>query len=161
MKRLAGITFLVVAAAVAKEKTVRVDQLGWLAGCWERAEGGHVMEEQWMMPRGGSMLGVSRTVADGRTVAYEAMRIEERGEGLVFVAKPSGQPEATFSLTELDGEEFVFSNPKHDFPQRVIYRREKDGSLAARIEGKRDGKRRAVDFSMKRAPCASGEPGKP
>ena len=29
----------------------------------------------------------------------------------------------------------LFENTAHDFPQRIIYRRDADGSLLARIEG--------------------------
>ncbi len=45
----------------------RLARLAWLAGCWEVAGATTVVEEQWMRPRGGSMLGMSRTTRDGRT----------------------------------------------------------------------------------------------
>lgn len=35
----------------------------------------------------------------------------------------------------LGKEEVTFSNPEHDFPQRIIYLRQADGTLFARIEG--------------------------
>ena len=34
--------------------------------------------EQWMTPAGGTLLGISRTVAKGRTVAHEFMQIRGR-----------------------------------------------------------------------------------
>jgi hypothetical protein len=46
----------------------------------------------------------------------------------------------------------VFENPTHDFPQRVIYRREGD-SLLGRIEGMTNGQQKAVDFPLKRVSC--------
>ena len=45
-----------------------------------------------------------------------------------------------------------FENLEHDFPQRIIYRRDGD-SLTGRIEGVSMGKERAVDFPLKRVPC--------
>ena len=47
----------------------------------------------------------------------------------------------------------VFENPQHDFPQRIIYRLEKDGSLLARIEGVNQGREKGINFPMKRAKC--------
>jgi hypothetical protein len=44
----------------------------------------------------------------------------------------------------------VFENEAHDFPQRVIYRREGD-RLLARIEGKIGGKERSADWIFNRA----------
>lgn len=60
---------------------------------------------------------------------------------------------ASFKLVKHGEGEALFENPEHDFPQRIIYRLEKDGSLFARIEGTINGKERGVDFPMKRARC--------
>jgi hypothetical protein len=43
--------------------------------------------------------------------------------------------------------EVVFENAGHDFPQRIIYRRNADGTMTARIEGSTNGRQRGVDFS--------------
>ena len=48
--------------------------------------------------------------------------------------------------------EAVFENPAHDFPQRVIYKRDGD-KLNARIEGTKDGKTRGIDFPYTRIAC--------
>jgi hypothetical protein len=50
-----------------------------MAGCWRQEGAARTVEEMWMAPGGGTMFGVSRTVAGGRTVAYESMRIHEEG----------------------------------------------------------------------------------
>lgn len=125
-------------------------KLAWLQGCWaaEGAEAGS--GEQWMAPAGGSMLGMSRTVRNGRTVAYEFIRIAPGADGkLAFIAQPSGQAQASFALVRQDGDTAVFENPAHDFPQRIIYRRAGKTGLHARIEGKGKG----IDFPMSRSAC--------
>jgi hypothetical protein len=137
----------------ARPKQIKIESLRWLAGCWESVDGDRVFQEQWMEPRGGLMLGMSRTMAGGKAVEFEAMRIEERGDSLVFTSKPSRQSETSFQLSDVSESEFVFTNPAHDFPHRVIYGRAADGSLAARIEGEIDGKRRVVEFPLKRVGC--------
>jgi uncharacterized protein DUF6265 len=130
-----------------------VGDFSWLAGCWEGGRPGVVREEQWTKPAGGSMLGMGRTVANAKTVEFEFMRIHQDKEEIFYTARPSGQPEASFKLVSQNGQAATFENPQHDFPQRVIYRRQQDGSLLARIEGTVNGKDRAIDFPFKRARC--------
>ena len=103
------------------------------------------------------MLGVSRSVRDSKTVAFEFMRIIEQDDGgLVFIASPMGQSTTSFSMVSLSDREVIFENPDHDFPQRVIYRLVSDEDLLGRIEGTINAKHRTVDFPMKRMECGSG-----
>jgi hypothetical protein len=146
---LAALTVVVLSGS-ARAQTI--DQLEWMAGCWRQESAGRVVDELWMAPSGGAMLGISRTVAKQRAVAHEFMQIREDDGRLVFVARPSGQAEATFTLVKNAGGEVVFENPQHDFPQRVIYRRT-DGGLTGRIEGIQNGKPRSADFPMRRVAC--------
>lgn len=155
--RLLGITIvllLIGCAASAQTEKRSVNDLSWLAGCWEANRNGREINEQWMKPSGGTMLGMGRTVADGKAREYEFLQIREEQDGAVYyVARPSGQPEASFKLVKSENKELVFENPQHDFPQRIIYRLQPDGSLFARIEGTANGKARGFDYPMKRASC--------
>ena len=144
---------LLVAGNAPVEGGAPIGRLSWLSGCWESVRGERRIEEQWMAPRGGSMLGLGRTVVRDSTVEFEYVRIHERDGRLVYTAKPSGQAEASFSSVTLSDSLVVFEDPAHDFPQRIIYRRQGADSLVARIEGERNGKLRGVDFPMRRAAC--------
>jgi len=132
--------------------------LSWLTGCWMHEETGFRRDEQWMEPRGGTMIGMSRTVAGGETVEHEHLRIETR-EGatgdrrLAFVALPSGQAEAAFLQAELSDSIAVFEAPEHDFPQRITYRHEARGLAVAMIEGEEEGITRVIEFPMTRTNC--------
>ena len=127
-----------------------IEDLGWLTGSWGFEEGGRRYEEHWTAPDGATMLGMSRTVAGGRTVAHEFLRIDERDGRLVYTAWPSGQPTASFTSVTVGGGRVVFENRAHDYPTRVIYERRQDGSLLARVEGTRDGEPAGSDFPLKR-----------
>jgi len=148
-----GAVLLWCGIAPAQEKKTTIADFAWLAGCWDGSGGGRESLEQWMKPSGQTMLGMSRTVANGKTVAYEFIQLREQDGDLFYVAKPSGQAEASFKLVKSGNQEAVFENPQHDFPQRIIYRLEKDGSLSAAIEGMSKGKLKHIDFPMKRAKC--------
>ncbi|HLU62566.1 MAG TPA: DUF6265 family protein [Gammaproteobacteria bacterium] len=144
--------FALLAAPVAESASV--EGLAWLAGCWAQRRDGFVYEEQWMEPAGGVMLGMSRTLANGRLVGTEFLRIEVSEGSLRYTALPSGQALTVFTLRSLEGQRAVFENLEHDFPQRIIYRRDGE-ALTARIEGERDGRARAVDLPMRREACLS------
>jgi hypothetical protein len=128
--------------------------LSWMAGCWRQESSGRIVDEMWMAPRGDGMLGMSRTVAKGRIVEHEFLQIRVQDGRLAYIARPSGQPEATFTAKTVGAREVIFENLAHDFPQRIIYRLQSDGNLAARIEGTEKGQVRGIDFPMMRVACA-------
>jgi hypothetical protein len=147
---LVVLTLLTVSTVSSQAHTV--EQLAWMAGCWRMESATRVVDEMWMAPAGGVMLGTGRTVIKGRAVGHEFMQIREDSGRIAFVARPSGQAEASFALVTIGEREVVFENPAHDFPQRVIYRR--DGtSLTGRIEGTQNGKPRFEDFPMRKVTC--------
>ena len=129
----------------------KIESAGWLAGTWESNESGRSVTEHWMPPAGGTMLGLSRTIARGRTVEHEflVLRQDEDG-GLSYVAQPSRQAEATFKLTKATTTELVFENPEHDFPQRIHYTLKNATNLVAIVEGTKNGKTRRVEFNYTR-----------
>lgn len=144
---------LTLAAALAGPPAA-IDRMAWLKGCWIQAKPNGAVEELWMAPGGGVMLGLGRTVRDGKLRDYEFVRIVEADGSLAYMAEPSGQARATFPLKSLTADEAVFENPDHDFPQRVIYRRRGPDAVTGRIEGQIDGQAKAIDFPYAR--CATG-----
>jgi hypothetical protein len=124
--------------------------LDWLAGYWLSCEEGVEVSETWSNRRGGVMLGSSITSGDD-AFGWEQTRIEAGDGGLSFHAVPRGQPPATFRLVRSTSGEAVFENPAHDFPQRVIYRREGD-RLTGRIEGRVEGRDQAMEWHYRAAP---------
>ena len=144
---------LLLGASIAAAQQPTIDHARWLQGCWQSVRGETTIEEQWMAPRGGTMLGMGRTVRGGKTAEYELVVIKEQDGRLAYEAHPSGQPRATFLSTTVSETSVVFENAEHDFPQRVGYRRESPDSLQAWIEGTVSGESRRVDFSYQRASC--------
>ena len=100
------------------------------------------------------MLGTGRTVNGDTLVEYEFVVVRERGDGLVYIAQPSGQPSAEFLSITASANEVVFENKDHDFPQRVGYRRQAT-TLDAWIEGALNGQARHIDFHYRRIACPS------
>jgi hypothetical protein len=127
-------------------------KLAWLSGCW-KADGDVQSEEHWTKLEGRSMLGMGRTIANGKTVFHEFLQIRERADGIFYIAQPNDGPAVSFRLVKVNDSEAIFENPQHDFPQRITYQRAIDGSLLAAIEGQEKGKPKRVDFAMQRVRC--------
>jgi len=131
-----------------------LDRVAWLAGCWRSVNGEPGSGEHWLPLAGGTLLGVGRTVRQGRTVEHEFLQIRETPQGkLVYIAQPSGQAMAQFAAIRVGEREVVFENAEHDFPQRILYRLEGEAHLHARIEGTVKGAAKGVDFPMVRVSC--------
>lgn len=143
-------------AGAAGAEPLRIERIAWLQGCWRAESPTRTIEEQWMPPRGRTMLGMGRTVRGDSLHDYELLMLREDAGALAYRAHPAGQPGATFLATEAGDSLVVFANPGHDFPQRVGYRRAGADSLIAWIEGERNGRTRRIEFPFRRVRC--GEP---
>jgi len=148
-----SIVILLNAGVGAQENSPEMWKLGFLAGCWRGGDKVQFLEEQWTKPAGHSMLGVGRTIKDGKTEFYEFLQIRERSDGIFYIAEPNGEKAVSFKLVKVNDSQAIFENPQHDFPQRIIYQRAIDGSLQASLEGTESGKPKRVEFSMKRVRC--------
>jgi hypothetical protein len=139
MKAILVIVLIVLASSVNGQTSNAgsISELSWITGDWQSAAGGRSqVEEHWTKPGGASMLGMSRTIAGEKTVEFEYLRIEQRADGIYYVAHPKARcPGTDFKLTRATASEAVFENPEHDFPKRIIYRKTGEDSLTASIDG--------------------------
>lgn len=149
---LIAILLLVVTPLTAQQRP-DVESARWLAGCWELRAGARTTQEQWMAPAGGAMIGMSRTVVRDTVREWEHLVIGPSANGVAYTARPSRQAETSFAAEQLSDTLLLFTNPTHDFPQRILYRRVGTDSIVARIEGPRGGQMRGIDFPMRRVSC--------
>ncbi len=164
------ITSIVALAAMASLAIVNaraadegVEAVSWLAGCWQGSFGEPGTIEHWLAPAGGTMLGMSRTVKQGRTVEFEFMQLRRLPEGpLAFVAQPAGRAPTVFRAVTVSATEAAFENLELDFPQRITYARPEAGRLVASLAGVRNGAPRRIEFAFERVACdaASGVAGR-
>jgi hypothetical protein len=131
-------------------QSFKIEDLAWISGDWETASGRMQIDEHWTKVAGNSLIGMSRTVAAGKTVFFEYLRIEARGADIFYVAHPRARtPGTDFKLVRVSGHEAVFENLAHDFPKRVIYRKNGDGTLSARVEGDGTEKEKPQDYQYR------------
>lgn len=139
-----SLVLLLPACAATPDARVPADagtlgEVAFLAGTFRGSAGDAEIEESWSEARAGSMLGTGRTTRGGKTAFFEFLSITDDGQGLVYTAWPRGGPPTAFRRTGGGGGEIVFENPSHDFPKRIVYRREADGGITTRVEGDEGG----------------------
>ena len=132
-----AILFISLLTINASTQPPTLADLAWMAGAWQTEPGAkRQIEEHWTQAAGTTMMGMSRTVEGEKTAGFEYLRIEQRANGIYYVAHPEGTCTGTdFKLTHASANEAVFENPQHDFPKRIIYRKGADDSLTASIDG--------------------------
>lgn len=141
-------------SGLAGAQNLTTEKLGWIAGCWEIRTPTRVVEEYWMKPGGGMLMGMSRTVTRDTLRQSEVLAIRRMGDKLVYDATPSGQKQTLFPATVASADSVIFELPEHDFPQKVGYIRRGADSLVAFIEGKgANGQIRRIPYPYKRATC--------
>jgi hypothetical protein len=171
------------ASAASSAQGASLEALHWLRGCWLGSANRREFFEQWSPPRGGMMVGFSHTVVapkfQGGTVKdkldaatkitadpsrdktqdFEYLRLEQRADGIYYVAVPSGKREVAFRLSEVSdetsGKAFTFTNVVDEFPQRIVYRRGKEGWLYAQVIGKAGAAGSDVVYPMQHIDCTT------
>ena len=146
--RAGALIFPVVAGALAGvPAAAQMQQPGWMAGCWERRTATGLGREEWRVTERG--LDGGAAVFRGDTlIAWEFLRVDASG----YHAAPNRQAAHRFGAVVVTADSAVWADPAHDFPQRIIFR--KNGTnMSARIEGMEKGKERHEDFPYTRAKC--------
>jgi hypothetical protein len=120
----------------ANGPTPPLSAVSFMTGCWTgTGSNGAIIEEQYSEAADNLLIGMTRYVRGSRVVDFEFTTIERTDTSFVMTPRPKGVKSDSFPLKEAGEGKAVWENPKHDFPQRIIYRRGPDGSLIARIEG--------------------------
>ena len=167
---LTGLVFLVLSCGSAVEENLatqdgqdslicimpeppRIGRATWLIGEWENNYEGGRMFESWEFAGDSLMSGLSYTIENGDTVAFETISLRQRGIDLFYIPTVNNQNEGEvveFKLTIFTDSTLVFENPNHDFPQKISYINYGGDSLLAEISGIYEDEPAAIQFPMKR-----------
>jgi hypothetical protein len=147
--------------AAAPAKPSPLEPFAWLAGCWEGQVNQREFREEWLPLRGEIMVGASQTAMLGKSVSFEFLRLEPRGDAVYYIPMPSGRKETQFKFVgrTTDGEDeiFTFENSGNEFPDRIIYRHATAGQLFAHVAGKVNGEAKEIIYPMRHVDCQTGE----
>jgi hypothetical protein len=126
----------------------------WLAGKWHHKTVIGTMYEHWRIVNDSTMAGTSGLMKKKDTSVWETITIEQHGNELFYIPTVKDQNDGKpvpFKLVEATGGTFIFSNPQHDFPDKITYTQKSPTSLLAKISGKKkNGKLREEEFPFEK-----------
>ncbi len=97
----------------------------WLSGAWEMKEpNGGARIETWKVHDENTILGKGFTVKNQDSTLLESIELTFSHEHFWYIPTVLDQNSAhpvIFKLVKSRGFHFVFENPDHDFPRRIIY----------------------------------------
>lgn len=144
------------ASAQIEDAEAIFEEMKALQGVWsmetdrgDRLEIWEVVDDSTMIGRGMRIKKESRD-----TVPLETMRLEWRGQGIVYHASVRGQNNEKaipFDLTEVTEEGvWVFENPRHDNPVKITYWLLDNRELHVETSGKRNGRDSKTEYVFER-----------
>lgn len=154
MKKIMALLFLCTvfygrADAQANYGKPDLKKLAWLTGQWQEktVKPGRSGTETWW-PVSDSLLKGKGVHLKGRDTSFiENLSIIAKDDGLYYAADLAENEAAVlFKITLLTDREFICSNPTHDFPKQIAYKRAGKG-LTAVVSG--NGKNIVYTFSKK------------
>lgn len=156
-KYLLGIGMLSVIACSAPTKQTHVyaqlAKANTLLGSWQNTFPQGMIWESWEQQNDSTYAGKSIVIIGSDTVSSETILLQQKGNELWYiptVKEQNGALPIPFLLTASTGNQLVFENPKHDFPQQIKYTFIGTDSLVAEISGDAEGKKQPQQFPMKR-----------
>ncbi len=125
-----------------------------LQGTWAMNGNRGMLYENWRLQNDSTLLGKSFKIAPaGDTLVLEEVTLAQRQQAIFYMPNVRGQNNGeaiTFKLVSTTNDTYIFDNPAHDFPQRIIYELPKNDKLHAWIEGMDKGSYRKSDYYFKK-----------
>lgn len=131
----------------------KLEKMSWLVGEWENKMPEGNLTETWIKANDSTFTGKTLFIKEKDTIHNEEIVLSQKGETLYYTPTVIGQNNdepIEFKMTNSTENEFVFENPKHDYPQKIVYKKLNSTNLVATISGKQLGKASSESYPMKK-----------
>jgi hypothetical protein len=125
----------------------------WLLGKWENKSDDGNLLEIWTKANDSIYIGESYCIKEKDTLHFEKIQLKQKGEDLFYIPTVKGQNNdkpVTFIFKDTIGKQLVFENPKHDYPQKIIYSQISKDRMIILISGIQQGKVSSIKYSLKK-----------
>ncbi|WP_448547769.1 DUF6265 family protein [Thalassotalea fusca] len=120
------------------ESCQQLEQVAWLLGNWQATSEKYITKETWRKVSANTFEGRGETLAtqSKKIVGMESLRLVEMSDEVFFLAKvKSNSLPVAFKLIRCGNDIAEFSNPAHDFPQKLVYERHGENALNVLVAG--------------------------
>lgn len=137
-----------------EKKFDKLEKMNWLLGNWENEMPEGVLTETWTKENDSTFSGTTYFIINKKdTVHSETIILKQLNDELVYRPTVKGQNNdepVDFKLSSETENSFSFENPKHDYPQKIVYKKVNETSLVATISGMQQGKESIESYEMKK-----------
>lgn len=146
---------IILMAFATKQDTGSFKKLYALEGTWVmKSKKGNTMGESWVKVNDDYLQNKGFYVKGNDTVVTERVALRKTKNEINYIStvedQNNKQPIA-FKLTSSENNVFVFENPEHDFPKRIVYELISADSIHAWIDAGKTGASERQDFYYHRA----------
>ncbi len=136
------------------KKFEELEKMNWLVGQWENKMPEGILTETWTKKNDSTFSGTTYFIINKNdTVHSETIILTQLKDELIYSPTVKGQNDdksVDFILTSNVENSFVFENPKHDYPKKIVYKKVNENSLVATISGIEQGKQTTERYPMKK-----------
>jgi len=138
----------------SEKKFDKLEKMNWLLGNWENEMPEGVLTETWNKENDSTFSGTTYFIINKKdTIHSEAIILTQINDELVYRPTVKGQNNdgpVDFKLSSESENSFSFENSKHDYPQKIVYKKVNETSLVATISGMQQGKQSSESYPMKK-----------
>jgi len=124
-----------------------------IAGSWTMKTSKGIIGEEWRMMDKDYLQSKGFFIKGPDTMITERVALRRKSDGIFYTSTAENQNNhqpVDFKLTSANNSTFVFENPQHDFPKRIVYSFISKDSLHAWIDDGNDNSDNREDFYYKR-----------
>lgn len=152
MKKLAFLATLIVVVSCNNQAVdEKLNPAQWIIGSWEQQTDKGIMTETWERKNDSLFVGSCYFINESDTLHTETILLEQRADSITYSAKVKGQNNEKaipFTLTTAITNALVFENPTHDYPQKIVYQKNKTNGLLVTVSGILHGKKSVEKYKM-------------
>jgi hypothetical protein len=141
------------AFVVSDNKHVPFKKLYKLEGTWKMNTKRGVICEEWKKMNKNHLQSKGYMIKGSDTVVNERVALTKTKEGVFYtstVEEQNNKQPVAFKMTKAENNMFVFENPQHDFPKRIVYKFITADSMHAFVDDGNDESKKRQNFYYKR-----------
>ena len=129
-----------------------LNKANFLLGDWEKKDSIGVLKENWIAIDDSTFTGTSYFIINEKdTIHRETMELMQEGEYLIYRTTIKGEnKDESVPFQKMDEKDslLVFTNPKHEYPNKISYQLNKDKTVKTTISGIIKGKKSSETYTI-------------